>query len=312
MAERAVARKGRLTRLAPLVVALALVGCASQPGGTSGPSTGQTISSSSASIAGHWITVQRGDTLGSIASRAGVPLLRLQRFNPSADARGLAVGQRLLVPSQQERAPSGGPYRYQIRAGDTYSSIGRHFGSNARRIQSANPGVSATNLRVGQLVQVPLTAGSKTATSHSTAASSTSSASSRLPNPGKVPSTARGWPWPLEDYRIVRNYGPDARGVLQPMLLATDEGAQARAVASGEVSFADSMRQLGKVVIVHHSDNLQSVYALCDSVLVKSGQQVSAGTPLCRVGRHSSTGRYDLLFDMRHGGKPINPNTILR
>lgn len=311
MAERAVARKGRLTRLAPLVVALALVGCASQPSGTPGPSSGQTISSSSASIAGHWITVQRGDTLGSIASRAGVPLLRLQRFNPSADARGLAVGQRLLVPSQQERAPSGGPYRYQIRAGDTYSSIARHFGSNARRIQSANPGISATNLRVGQLVQVPLT-GSKATTSRSTAASSTSSASARLPNPGKVPSTARGWPWPLEDYRIVRNYGPDSRGVLQPMLLATDEGAEARAVANGEVSFADSMRQLGKVVIVHHSDNLQSVYALCDSVLVKSGQQVSAGTPLCRVGHHSSTGRYDLLFDMRHGGKPINPNTILR
>lgn len=307
------ARKGRLTRPKSLValtllVVLTLVGCAGQPNSISELPGGRATSSSSAGIAGRWITVQRGDTLGSIATRAGVPLLRLQRFNPRADSRKLAVGQRLLVPGHQERAPSGGPYRYQIRAGDTYSSIARHFGSDARRIQNANPGLSATNLRVGQLLQVPLT-GSRATGSRATAASS---ASASLPDPGKVPSSARGWPWPLDDYRIVRNYGPDARGVLQPMLLATNEGAQALAVASGQVSFADSMRQLGKVVIVHHSDNLQSVYALCDNVLVKSGQQVSAGTPLCRIGRHSSTGRYDLLFDMRHGGKPINPNTILR
>ena len=26
----------------------------------------------------------------------------------------------------------------------------------------------------------------------------------------------------------------------------------------------------------------------------------------------ASTGRHDLLFDMRHGGKPIDPDTILR
>ncbi|ERL52812.1 hypothetical protein BJB45_16165 [Halomonas huangheensis] len=287
-----------------------LAGCANQS--SHPPSSGQAISSSSASISGNWVTIQRGDTLGSIASRAGVPLVRLERFNPGIDSRHLAVGQRVLVPGQRERAPSGGPYRYQVRAGDTYSSIARYFNSNPQRIQNANPGVKATDMRVGQLIQVPLNSTRATASSSGATSSSSASTSAQLPDPGNVPSKARGWPWPLDDYRIVRRYGADSRGVLQPMLLATDEGAQAKAVANGEVSFADSMRQLGKVVILHHSDNLQSVYALCDSVLVKNGQQVTAGTPLCRVGRHSSTGRYDLLFDMRHGGKPINPTTILR
>ncbi|BBI51316.1 hypothetical protein HORIV_37370 [Vreelandella olivaria] len=71
--------------------------------------------------------VQRGDTLGKLAARANVPLERLERFNPGVNARRLEIGQRLLIPTQQERAPSGGPYRYQIRPGDTFSSIARHF-----------------------------------------------------------------------------------------------------------------------------------------------------------------------------------------
>lgn len=311
MAQRPVAEQGRLTRLAPLVIALLLAGCAGQ--GPSPAPSQRSASVAGSSIAGNWISVQRGDTLGSIARRAGVPLLRLQRFNPGVDARNLAVGQRLLVPSHQERAPSGGPYRYQVRPGDTYSAVARRFDTNAQRIQSANPGVRATDLKVGQVIQVPLggrSVASRSASSNS--GTSTPSRSASLPDPGPLASNARGWPWPLDDYRVVRRYGKDSRGSLQPMLLATDEGARAKAVADGQVRFADGMRQLGQVVIVHHADNLQSVYALCDDLLVKQGQQVSRGTPLCVVGKHASTGRHDLLFDMRHGGKPIDPDTILR
>jgi septal ring factor EnvC (AmiA/AmiB activator) len=96
------------------------------------------------------------------------------------------------------------------------------------------------------------------------------------------------------------------------MLLATQAGAQAKSVASGEVRFADGMRQLGEVVIVHHADNLQTVYALCEQLLVDVGQKVSAGDALCEVGQSDSTQRYDLLFDLRQGGKPIDPRQVLR
>jgi septal ring factor EnvC (AmiA/AmiB activator) len=96
------------------------------------------------------------------------------------------------------------------------------------------------------------------------------------------------------------------------MLLATQEGARAKAVAPGEVRFADSMRQLGDVVIVHHADNLQTVYALCERILVRVGDQVSAGDELCEVGQSNATQRYDLLFDLRQGGKPIDPRQVLR
>ncbi|MFY0990312.1 LysM peptidoglycan-binding domain-containing protein [Halomonas sp. C05BenzN] len=308
MAERPVAGKGRLALA--LILSMLLAACAGRGG--------EVERHHDTGMAGNWVTVQRGDTLGALARRGGVPLERLQRFNPGVDPRRLAVGQRLLMPTHQERAPSGGPYRYQVRPGDTYAGIARRFNTRASRIQAANPGVEPTALRIGQILQVPLTGGSSVARN----SAGTGGASSRdaaanparasLPDPGDLPASARNWPWPLEDYRVVRRFGADSRGTLQPMLLATGRGARARSVADGEVRFADSMRQLGQVVIVHHPDNVQSVYALCERPLVSNGNRVSRGDEVCEVGYSNATERFDLLFDLRHGGKPIDPRRVLR
>lgn len=319
MAQCPVARKGPGARLA-LILALALLLSACAGGGNTRPSVVQR--SADPGISGSWIEVQRGDTMGSIAARADVPLARLQRFNPDVNPNRLAVGQRLLVPTQQERAPSGGPYRYQVRPGDTYSAIARRFNTTPARIQAANPGIEPTQLRVGQVLHVPLR-GSGSAVAAAPAASSpsrpsqagsgTAAAPASAPsNAPALPASARNWPWPLDDYRVVRSFGTDSRGTLQPMLLATSRGARAKAVADGDVRFAGSMRQLGRVVIVHHADNLQSVYALCDTLLVDDGARVTRGTPLCEVSFNSAAERHDLLFDLRLGGKPIDPRRVLR
>ncbi|WP_235825419.1 LysM peptidoglycan-binding domain-containing protein [Vreelandella rituensis] len=267
-------------------------------------------------ISGNWVVVRRGDTLGKLASRANVPLERLQRFNPGVDSHRLTVGQRLLMPTQQERAPSGGPYRYQVRPGDTYSAIARHFATTPARIQQANSGISPTQLRIGQVISVPLR-GTSTITASSGSRTTPSQRNTTSPTPAAsinmdLPASARQWAWPLNDYRIVRRFGPDSRGTLQPMLLATEAGAKALAVAPGEVRFASTMRQLGQVVIVHHDNNLQSVYALCDKLLVKESTTVSRGDPLCEVGQSVTSQRYDLLFDLRQAGKPIDPRQVLK
>ncbi|MDW5375586.1 LysM peptidoglycan-binding domain-containing protein [Halomonas sp. HP20-15] len=302
MAQCPMAGKGRQTRLAALILLLlVLSGCASH----SRPTISDT-----APLAGNWVSIRPGDTLGELARRANVPLLRLQRFNPGVQARQLRVGQRILIPTQRERAPGGGPYRYQIRPGDTYTEVARLFDTTAARIQAANRGLAPDQLRVGQLIQVPLT-GSVRRTAASAPKPSARRAAS-LPDPGPLPKQQKNWPWPLDDYRLVRSFGRDSRGTLQPMLLATQQGKQAHAVADGDVRFANSMRQLGQVVIVHHSGNLQSVYALCGDLKVKEGQSIKAGTPLCTVSHNATTGRYDLLFDVRHGGKPIDPRQVLR
>ncbi|WP_110656141.1 murein hydrolase activator EnvC family protein [Salinicola halimionae] len=296
MVEFTVAGKRRSALLLLLGLMFILGGCAS--GGTR------------IADGGGWVTVQRGDTLGKIADQAGIPLLRLQRFNPGIDSRHLAIGQRLMLPSRQERAPGDGPYRYQVRRGDSLYSIGRYFGANPQRVQAANKGIDPSQLAVGQLIQIPLGGGSSSnGTRRST---STPAASRSLPDPGPLPSSASRWQWPLANYSVERRFGRDSHGTLQPMMLSTEAAAKAKATTSGKVRFASGMRQLGQVVILHHADNMQSVYAFCGKLLVTEGQSVSAGAPLCDISQESDGSRYHLLFDLRHGGKPVDPARVLR
>lgn len=309
MAERAMAgERCRPRRTASLIIAiglaLLLTGCAST-------SSDSGASREADSLAGSWITIQRGDTLGKIAGRADVPLVRLQRFNPGVDSRGLAVGLRILVPHGTERAPSGGPYRYRVRPGDTFSKIARRFGAAPTSVIAANRSVDPSSLAIGQLISVPLKGAKAGTGGGSKSPSRQPSKSATLPDPGPLPASSGKWDWPLADYSVSRRFGKDGRGTLQPMLLRASKGARALAVGDGEVRFADSMRQLGQVVIIHHSDNLQSVYAHCQHLLVDSGARVSRGKPLCEVGANDR-GQYELLFDMRHGGRPIDPSRLLR
>ncbi|MEG3115571.1 LysM peptidoglycan-binding domain-containing protein [Salinicola sp. 4072] len=297
MAERKVAGKRHGALLLLLGLILLLGGCASGGG-------------VSISDGGGWVTVQRGDTLGKIADQAGIPLLRLQRFNPGVDSRRLAIGQRLMLPSRQERAPGGGPYRYQVRRGDSLYSIARYFGADPQRVQAANTGIDPSRLAVGQLIQVPL--GGDSSGSGGSRAASAPAASRSLPDPGPLPSSARQWQWPLANYAVERRFGRDAHGTLQPMMLTSPSPAVAKATAPGKVRFASGMRQLGQVVILHHADNMQSVYAFCDKLMVSEGDSVSSGAPLCDIGQESGSSRYHLLFDLRHGGKPVDPARVLR
>nr|WP_245391866.1 M23 family metallopeptidase [Salinicola aestuarinus] len=245
--------------------------------------------------------VQRGDTLGQIANRANIPLLRLQRFNPGVDARHLAVGQRLMLPSQRERAPGSGPYRYAVRRGDTLYSIARHFGADPKQVVAANG--NPASLNIGQMIDVPRGRGGS---------ASTPAASRSLPDPGPLPSSAKGWRWPLARYSIARQFGRDSHGTLQPMMLSTTQPERAIATERGSVRFANSMRQLGQVVILHHDDNMQSVYAFCQTLLVSEGESVEPGTPLCDIAQDQAANNYHLLFDLRHGGKPVDPARVLR
>src|ERR1044071_6253003 len=53
-------------------------------------------------------TVQRGDTMGSIALAAGVSIDDLQAANPEISPNAMSVGQVLKIPSNPEN-PSGEP-----------------------------------------------------------------------------------------------------------------------------------------------------------------------------------------------------------
>ncbi|WP_081803521.1 M23 family metallopeptidase [Halotalea alkalilenta] len=302
MDQLALAGKGSPARVAlrhlghwlTLLLVVLVAGCASSGGGTGS--------------GGGWYVVQRGDTLHGIANRAGVPLLRVQRFNPTVSPERLEVGQRLRLPDGEERAPGSGSYQYRVRAGDTYTALANLFSTSVGAIQQANPGVSANQLPVGRLISIPRTAGSGGVDINRQRAIAASRAAPAAPLPRGV----GNWPWPLRDAQVSREFGADGRGSLQPMLLTAGSDLDAKAVYPGTVRFAEEMRQLGRVVIIHHANDLQTVYAQCASLEVSVGAQVAPGTPVCRLARDPSTQRAELLFDVRNAGKPVDPRRLLR
>lgn len=101
-------------------------------------------------------TIRAGDTFFSIARRFGISVDALQRANPGVDPEALLIGQQICVPAvPRPGVCPPGTFPYSVRLGDTFFGLARRFGTTVEAIQAANPFVSPTNLRVGQLLCIP-------------------------------------------------------------------------------------------------------------------------------------------------------------
>ena len=101
--------------------------------------------------------VNEGDTLLSIAVRFGTDVEALLRTNPDIDPYNLQVGQRICI-AQKFQEPPMCPTRnfYVIRRGDTIRAIAASFEVEAQEILRINPDLNPRNLRVGQIICIPL------------------------------------------------------------------------------------------------------------------------------------------------------------
>ena len=296
-----------LSRRALLLLPLLMVGC----------STASSLNRSSPD----WERLRSGDTLYQLAERYNRPLACIKRYNPTLNAEALNAGQRILVPTSEECASlASPPLRYRVRRGDTLYAVAAHFNLAPRAIAAANPPLShSPRLEIGQWLILPQLQRSAATLSSQPSAVRTSSPSRPLataahtpPAPAHLPNAIQQCPWPLLEPRVIREFGPDQRGRLQPMMLAARTSQTAMAIADGSVQFASTMRQLGHVVVVHHAHNIQAVYAHCGKIDVRVGQRVTAGTPLCQVAQDDITASPQLLFDIRLAGRPIDPRRLLK
>ena len=88
-------------------------------------------------------------------------------------------------------------------------------------------------------------------------------------------------------------------------------GTSIKAAAAGTVSFSGWKGTLGYLVVLNHGNGIQTYYAHCSKLLVSSGQKVSKGQLIAKVG---STGRStgpQLHFEIRVNGSSINPQSYI-
>ena len=82
--------------------------------------------------------------------------------------------------------------------------------------------------------------------------------------------------------------------------------------ANGEVVEAGWMDRYGYGVRVRHTEDRETLYGHMNHVLVKVGQKVSRGDILGTMGRSGNATGVHLHYEVRQGGKPINPQPYLR
>jgi septal ring factor EnvC (AmiA/AmiB activator) len=102
---------------------------------------------------------------------------------------------------------------------------------------------------------------------------------------------------------IAGGNGPITKGIF----IRAPGGQPVRAIASGQVVYADWMRGFGNLLIVDHGEAYLSIYANNESVLRQVGDLVGAGETVATTGASGGNEETGLYFEIRHLGRAFDP-----
>lgn len=89
--------------------------------------------------------------------------------------------------------------------------------------------------------------------------------------------------------------------------IAAPYGTPVYAADGGTVSFSGWRASYGNLVIITHDNGAQTYYAHNSSLLVSSGQKVYRGQQIAKIGSTGNSTGNHLHFEIRIGGKAVNP-----
>jgi septal ring factor EnvC (AmiA/AmiB activator) len=84
-------------------------------------------------------------------------------------------------------------------------------------------------------------------------------------------------------------------------------GQEVRAVAAGQVVYADWLRGFGNLLIVDHGDGFMTLYGNNDALLATVGQAVRDGEPVAQAGASGGSAESGVYFEIRFEGRAVDP-----
>ena len=221
-------------------------------------------------------TVQKGDTLYSIAWAFDMDFRQLAAINHLAPPYNLNAGQRLAMSMQPD-------YGKKL--------LKTVYFEKKTLVKLELPSVPAKIAKVSY-AQIP------------------SPDKIAQPEFVKAPvQPVKGW-WLPAKGKIVRGFSL-APGGNRGIEIAGKLGEPVVASAAGKVVYSGAgLRGYGNLIIIKHNDTYLSAYAFNKKLLVKEGSNVKAGQVIALMGMNNA-GQAILHFEIRRNGKPIDPKKLL-
>ncbi len=209
-----------------------------------------------------------------------------------------------LEQARRQRAGvlSGIDEQYKDRAGRE-----RALGRDAKALQNLLAQLRAAAARAARDAKAKVDAARRPA-----------AASRRTTAPAKAVASAPalrvgGLGWPVTG-SLLAAYGgklPDGRRS-DGVLVSAPAGTTVKAVADGQVVFADWMTGYGMILIIDHGNGYMSLYAHNDGLLRDTGDAVKRGDAVASVGKSGGQEHPALYFELRRNGEPVDPRGWLQ
>jgi len=242
--------------------------------------------------------VQTGDTLYSIAWRAGMNVNTLIKRNNLKKPYIIRHGQILTLHKNKQKVVFNSQNEQK-------QSVAACSGQSCKKnsqlgVVKANSTVYSKNVVDKKVIKKPQVVQQVI----------------RQKTPEKVPEKApkkvatvaakvADWQWPSEG-KLTKTFASSTQG-MKGISISNSRGASVYAAASGEVVYAGSgLRGYGNLIIIKHNYDYLSAYAHNDTLLVKENEHVKKGQKIAVMG-DSGTDSVRLHFDIRYRGKSVDP-----
>ena len=222
------------------------------------------------------------ESFAEIAAKFKLEEAVLKRFNPRSQQNPPSSKRRLRLPERNKDVPKKGPYYYRIQPGDTFGALAQHFHLALISLLEANPTLKPEKLPIGQRIIIPISKRHQ-----------------------------HNYRWPVTNPQVKINFSWQRWGLHQGLALATQRREEIFPIAPGKVIFAGQVRSFGRVIIIKHKNNQQSIYAYCHALFVEQDDNLSGRHPVCSAGKQRQINKPGIYFELREDGLAVPPENYL-
>lgn len=253
--------------------------------------------------------VQKGETVYGISRKYSITVSELCSANNLSTTSVIKPGQTLIIPLANDKVNDKieKTDSYKVEKGDTLYAIAKRFGISVDTLKILNKMSGTDNLKVGQILTVPVAAEDKKI-DVSPVVSSTNElelSDLRMYDTNKKINKNLSWPVTVKSIQYIK-------GKVSGVSITTNTNEQVNVIKSGTVMFCGAYRGFGNVVFVQSSSDYMYVYTGLDEISVKKGDKIDNKQKIGTVAIDSRSNKPQLVLMVFKNGNPIDPEKAPR